>query len=104
MDAARAGNCNGLGRLPNLESSRGGNGYRSQQRARIAVQSKLERSAAISRVLLASQPGSYAGDACEVHVLVNGVISVAGESDVIPAIRVGGEFGFKTPSLVVPGS
>src|SRR5260370_34952898 len=95
----------GVSRLTRLKTSRGRNGHRSHQHARVAVQSKIERSAAVSRVLLASQPGGHAGDpGAKVHVFVNSVISIAGETYVIPAIRVGSEFGFKTPSLVVPRS
>src|SRR6266446_5839909 len=47
MNAARPGHGYGRSRLPGLKTPRGWNGDRSHQRARLAVQSKLERSAAI---------------------------------------------------------
>src|SRR5216684_1229392 len=64
---------------------------------------KLESSSTVPSVALqASEPGSYASDprGAKVHIFVNRVISIAGESDVIAAVRVRSEFRLESPRLI----
>jgi hypothetical protein len=81
------------GGVPGLPSRGNRNRDRCGEDSGNAVQMEFESSAAIAG---AGQTGADAGHAgAEVHILVDGVVAIAGEGDVIAAIDVGCILGFR---------